>query len=199
MPSAEVILCADQVTALFGSTDAVKILLWIFHKTYVPQKGICPEGLRGVFQKQRYLTADNLRELAEWKMFGRAGLARRMSALIARNGNRVQDVTAQVVRAIEARSEPSKLVKLAAQLEGVRLSMASTILAAWSDDFPIVDPRSWKALNWITGQEYFARFRRDDYNSYDPYLQIVSQCARGLKVTPRELDKALFVVGRSRP
>ena len=189
---------SGQVSAFFGSQDAVSVLLWFFQKTYQPARGMSPEGLQGIFTTQKFLSLKDVENLVLWKMDGqRNALVKELPTLRA-NGDRVKQVTSQIASAIEAGDKPSALVSKACQLDGIALSIASALLASWSDDYPIIDPRSWRTLSRITRHPYFARFSTTDIDSYDAYVEILRTVAQRLRVKARQLDKALFVLGRSR-
>jgi hypothetical protein len=174
------------------------VLLWFFQKTYQPALGMSPEGLQGVYRTQKFLSMTNMEDLVRWKMDGqRKALAGELSRLRA-NGARVEEVTGEIASAIQAGDEPSALASKACQLDGVALSIASAVLASWSDDYPIIDPRSWRALSRITRDSYFALFSRTGVERYDAYVEVLRTVGQRLHVTARQLDKALFVLGRSR-
>jgi hypothetical protein len=174
----------------------VQILLWVFQEAYRPDGLRGPEGLQGLYRSNGYLTKQEFAELVSWKMFGRDNLPK---PSIQSNAD-VKLGTAKIAEAITAGEPASNLVRLAdAVIPGVKVSLASTILATWSDDYPIIDPRAWRALSRMTGNSYFASFHRDGYERYGDYVEIVRGVAARVGATPRNIDKALYVIGRKRP
>jgi hypothetical protein len=176
----------------------ISILLWTFQMAYRPDGYRGPEGIQGLYRSRGYLTAKEFEELVRWKMYGRESFAQ---PIIDAGADKAESGTARLADAIKRGASPAELVRLADEaIPGIKISMASTILATWSDEYPIFDPRAWRALERMTCNPYFGgNFRRDGYERYGEYVEIVRGVAASIKATPRNVDKALYIIGRGRP
>ena len=186
---------AKEVVKRFVSAAKVGALVSQFAKQYKPITGsLSPEQLRGTFRTQRRLSTDQLVALMRWKM-----RKRQEKCLKANSASGIEEITERVARAISAGELPSKLAQIAAHLHGIHIPGASTILATWDDLFPIIDVRAWRALLLITEEPFFERGKRTlfRYDEFDLYVDTLRSAARQLRVTPRDLDKALYMEGKA--
>jgi hypothetical protein len=186
---------ADQVVKHFVSATEIEALVSQFAKQYKPMSGSrSPEQLRDTFRTQKRLSKDQVLALMRWKMRNR-----QEKRLKTNSASRISEITERVARAISADELPSKLAQIATDdLHGIHIAASSTILATWDDRFPIIDVWAWRALHLITKEPFFNRGKRNifRYDEFDLYVATLRSAARQLGVTPRELDMALYMVGK---
>jgi len=154
------------------------------------------DGTGADFQKQGYLTLQQASKLVKWKT------ARQSNNFRKRNRNEdVKRLTRAAARCADERTEfPEEAARILNELNAVSYPTASAFLTALNPKrFGILDVRTWRALDRLTGSSTFDRgkrtlFRPEEFRRYTLLLRRWSDCEQG--VFPRLIDKALWQYDR---
>ncbi len=129
-----------------------------------------------------YLRKTELIDVARWKW--RGGRTRQLC-----NENKEEEVREISAFAFSAKTDRAQYGALLA-LSGVREPMASAILHfAYCDRYPILDKRAIKAVG---GEPYW------NFQLWLEYTKICQKAVGRFRVSMRDLDRALWVVGGER-
>ncbi|MDP9180998.1 MAG: hypothetical protein M3O21_04680 [Chloroflexota bacterium] len=133
---------------------------------------------------QGFLSQEDLHDLALWKSERSAGNVRRNDRSF------VEKLTRTALRLADDPELPASVpISVLTLLDGVRVPTASVILTVWHPDrYGIIDRNAWSALF----NRPQVRTREFEPREYDYYLQILRELADITRVTPREVDMALY-------
>jgi hypothetical protein len=156
------------------------------------------------FQERGYIDKEELREIGRWKVQGRR-IDRHLK------DNSVETVEAQSALAFDADTDQERIAALA-ELKGVRVPVASTILAMWKPkSHAVIDFRALRALPAarpeLLDQETYAEFAEflelfrtygTNPDAYEYYIDHVRDIADESNLLTREVDMALWEYDRCR-
>jgi len=129
-----------------------------------------------------YLKKEELLEIVRWKS---ARAIRKAEA-------NPEDVIEKITKfAFEIDNEEVK-IRVLTSLNGVSIPMASSILTIpYPEKYGVIDIRGWHTLHKLELVEY----KKDVFNVKDwlLYLKIIRDLGKKYGVTPREIDKAIFM------
>ena len=156
------------------------------------------QGELADFRDRKSLGLKELITLSLWKL---AGVERRAVQLVRRNPDSVVEAVtrAAFIASTGVDQGPRRAAAILNALDGVNTAVASTALTSWDpDNFGIIDRRAFRALHALTGSAAFelgnrALFPESWYQSYVELLRCVKQ---GTQLTCRDVDKALWVLGK---
>jgi hypothetical protein len=137
---------------------------------------------------QGFLNREDLYEFADWK-------SSRNPRLVLRNDDAtVQQITRVALQLANDNSMPASVpIAVLTILEGVRVATASVILTVWDPTrFGIIDVNAWSALNIPAKRP--GQFEPRDYDYYVAILRNLSEIT---KLTPRQIDMALWAWWKS--
>lgn len=132
-----------------------------------------------------YLKKDELLEIVRWKS------ARAIRKAEANSEEIIEKITRF---AFETDSEEVKM-RVLTSLNGVSIPMASSILTIpYPELYGIIDIRGWHTLYNLGLVDY----KKDVFNIKDwlLYLKIIRDIGKKYGITPREVDKAIFMYDR---
>lgn len=135
------------------------------------------EKMKNLLKKQRYLTKDNLTEIAIWKAGPR----------IRRHCTKNNDLFVREITkfSFSTKNEEARIKSLIV-LDGVFYPVASTILHfAFPGRYPIMDFRAIWSLGWKQPKIY-------DFNFWQKYCNETRKISKKLKLSLRVIDKALW-------
>lgn len=136
--------------------------------------------------KQRgYLTKPELIKVCRWK-------SPRVIKHIKRN--RVDTIEKATRAAFATRSEQKKLLLLTS-LNGVSVSMASSILMLTNPRrYGVIDIRVWQLLYKMGTVKTNADGKRFDFKQWYQFLMVLRNFAKTYKVGARDIERTLFIV-----
>lgn len=152
-------------------------------------------NISSALQQRGYLFRDELRKIGEWKAGGRIDHHLKK--------NNASAVERQSKLAFQAPSD-EEAVEALAELTGVRVPMASTVLTmAKPTDFAVIDYRALRALGVVNPQLLDAQrysdyatfmecFRNPTVDGYLFYMEMVRDIAQREGLSTREVDMALW-------
>ena len=164
----------------------------------------CFSTISGHLQSREYLKKDELLEIGRWKVQGG-----RIDRHLEKNSPAV--VKEQSELAFTADKDETRIAALS-ELTGVRVPVASTILAMWKPTkHAVIDYRALRALPAAKPQlldhteyaefaEFLELFRTygSDPSAYEFYIDYVRELAEQNDLLPREVDMALWEYDRKR-
>jgi len=164
----------------------------------------CFSSISERFQERGYIEKEELREIGRWKVQG----GRIDRHLKENSPERVED---QSALAFDSDSDGEKIAVLS-ELKGVRVPVASTILAMWKPDtHAVIDFRALRALPAakpeLLDQETYTEFAGflelfrtygTDPGAYEFYIAHVRGLAEESGLLTREVDMALWEYDRRR-
>lgn len=135
-----------------------------------------------------YLTLDELEDIFKWKLrtqYGRQSKKRNLNT----NGNIISITkTAFGITHTDNDYEIKLKLKILTTISGVEIPIASAILTlCYPDKYAVIDYRNWK-------QVYKSKLRKTNYSAkeYTNYLKIIRNLAEYFKLTPQEIDIAIW-------
>ena len=164
--------------------------------------GASPEDWRmwTNFHSRGRMTLPELKKLSFWKAGGR------QQANVALNSiGAVKAVTRAAVQVnSEIPNEPALPIGILTTLDGVDIPTASAIMTALDPQrFGILDIRVWKALRKAVPDDFqpieSKEGNRRPFRLYevDQYLSVIREVAAQTELSCREIDKALWVLGKA--
>jgi|GEM_PF-6016145 len=156
------------------------------------------------FQNRGHIEKEELREIGRWKVQG-GRIDRHLKE------NSPQKVEAQSEEAFSASDDRARIAALS-ELKGVRVPVASSILAMWKpEQHAVIDFRALRALpaskpqlldqsNYADFAEFLELFRTygSDPDAYEFYVGHVRDLAERNDLLAREVDMALWEYDRTR-
>ena len=164
----------------------------------------CFSSISRRFQERGYIEREELREIGRWKVQG-GRIDRHLEE------NSPAEVEERSARAFDADTDPKSVAALA-ELKGVRVPVASTILAMWKPKtHAVIDFRALRALpaakpelldreTYTEFAEFLELFRTygTDPGAYEFYVDHVRDIAAESGLITREVDMALWEYDRRR-
>lgn len=157
--------------------------------------GYTPEYINKVFNKQKYLTIEQIARISKWKM----GWRNRQLHNILKNETfspiiNIFEITTKVYHS----KDPKEQIKLLTKIRGIGVPTASSILAMMDPNkYGVIDIRAWKALYFhrvVENRESEKGFTPEDFGTYTEVIRLI---AKELKTTPRIVDVALYTYHKS--
>lgn len=156
------------------------------------------------FQLRGYLRKDELLEIGRWKVQGG-----RIDRHLEKNSPALVEEQSKI--AFDADDDEARITALS-ELTGVRVPVASSILAMWNpSEHAVIDHRALRALpaakpelldhtDYAQFAEFLERYRTygSDASTYKFYIEHVRELAAQNDLLPREIDMALWEYDRSR-
>jgi hypothetical protein len=138
-------------------------------------------------RRRGYLNRAELLLACRWKAPRAIHLARANSAALVRR---------QTGRALGTRDERARLAELVA-LKGVSVAMASTVLTLlYPKRYAVIDIRVWNVLHRAGAVHGNPRGRAFNPENWLAFLSVVRGLARRFRVSPRTIERTLFVAHR---
>jgi len=164
----------------------------------------CFSSISKVFQDRDHIKKEELREIGRWKVQGR-----RIDRHLKKNSE--EKVEEQSRLAFSSDSDRSQIEALS-ELKGVRVPVASSILAMWKPKaHAVIDFRALRALpaakpelleqeSYADFAEFLELFRTyaSKSDAYEFYVDHVRDIAEQNELITREVDMALWEYDRSR-
>jgi len=134
-------------------------------------------------KKRGFLTFENFYKIGMWK-----------SARQKQNYIQNKDIVEEVTRLAFCEKDEQKKIKILCKLKGVGIPTASAILTIVDPNkYAIIDIRCLQALRRILHVKISERV---SLSTWVTYLSVMRNLAEENKMTPRELDMALFAMHR---
>ena len=152
------------------------------------------------FHRRGYMTLLELKNLSAWKT------RRRQQTNIASNSDEAVKVVTQAATQVNSQvpNEPALPVGILTALRGVEIPTASTIMTVWDPQrFGILDIRVWQALGKAASGDFRPmKSRRGNRLPFGPnevalYLGVIREITAQTSLSCREIDKALWVLGKA--
>jgi hypothetical protein len=135
-----------------------------------------------------YLTRGELERICRWKS---ARAIRRIRS------NSVALIRAATRRALATRSERARLEELLT-LNGVSIPMASAVLTLLNPQkYGVIDIRVWQLLHALGAVRTRSSGLGFTFNDWYQFLMIIRYFAKKLRVTARDIERALFSAHRA--
>lgn len=164
----------------------------------------CFGAISDHLRSQKFLKKSELVEIGRWKVQGK-----RIDRHLEKNSPAAVEEQSRL--AFTADDDAARIAALA-ELTGVRVPVASTILAMWKPTaHAVIDYRALRALPAAkpelldhTDYDEFAAFLElfrtygSDPEAYEFYIEHVRELAEGNDLLPREVDMALWEYDRRR-
>lgn len=133
-------------------------------------------------RNRNYLIKEELLEIVRWKS------VRVIRKAEANNNEIIEKITKF---AFETDNEEVK-IRILTSLNGVSIPMASSILTIpFPESYGVIDIRGWNTLYTLKLLDYSKEvFNVDDWLLY---LKIIRDLSKKLTLSPREIDKAIFM------
>ena len=139
------------------------------------------------FRETKTLTKDDLYQIVEWKFKELEGRKKRVLGLVAKNSDKVIQLTCNQAFNLTLQDEPYRIDSLD-KLHGVGPALASTILTFY-------DPKNYGIFDIHVWREFFGKEPADLFLTTKHYLQLLAELRRianqyGFNV--RTAEKAYF-------
>jgi len=133
-------------------------------------------------KERKYLKKEEFLEIVRWKSV----------RAIRKAENNPKEIIEEITKlALEVNNEEVK-IRVLTSLKGVSIPMASSILTIVNPEkYGVIDIRAWHSLYNLG----LINYKKDTFNIKDwlLYLNIIRKLAGESNLTPREIDKALFM------
>ena len=143
-------------------------------------------GLRVKFQRNRFITKEDLKKIIEWKFQGRLkGRQKRILNLL----NPVNDKLVQSVSKLAFKTEDDTIkLKLFCSIRGVGPALSSVILTFFNPNkYGVFDIHVWRELFGKEPRDLFT-----NHNHIFKFFVKIREIAAKTGLTCREIEKALF-------
>jgi len=168
--------------------DKKSIISW--RKKYDKEEDLYTKGeeeeLRAKFQKNKFMTKDDLKRIVKWKFQGKLeGRQKRILKLLENvDGKFIKGISRL---AFETKNDKER-IKLFCVIEGIGPAVASVILAFYDpENYGVFDIHAWDELFGERLKDLFSNI-----NHLIHFFEKVREISRRVNMPCRDVEKALF-------
>lgn len=145
-------------------------------------------------RKEFYLTLAELEEIFKWKLRSQYGRQTKQRSLNINENIISITRTAFGITHSDEDYETKLKLKLLTSISGIEIPVASAILTlCYPNKYSVIDFRNWSQI-------YKSEQKKTNYTAkeYTDYLKIIKNLAKNFKMTPQEIDIAIWQKDREK-